>query len=1127
MSKISKKLRRTLAIVLAFVMVASVAVPSAPAQAAAKKYAKSLKVSPKKVTLTSGAKKTVKATVKVSGKAKKNVTVKSSNKKVVTVKAKKANKKGVSTITLTAKNVTSKKSAKITVTTSAKNKKGKKIKKTINVTVNPKSGSGVKPTNPPVKKVNYKVTNVSAINTKTGEIVLTFDSAVSASSLSGTTLTIKGDNGSTVTAAFSGVSATGNAATYKISTADLGKLTTGSYTITTSAGNIQIPSTIGNTSATVQITGSSVKGFVYDISNPEITIPNAKVTIDGATVSTDRYGFYQKAANAATYPLISVKAAGYFDESKTNVKVASNKASAYNFEMERYDISKVYICGTVVDADDSQTPVAGATVVLFEDGVVKATLQTDAQGHYVFKNNRATVKNFTSDSVRTFTYSTNIRTDKKYNIVITKDLSASNLKEVYKQVDTGVINLGSARNVNVDTTMKKVKNVGEITMDLSWAADTVLKSADSTKVNVKFVAPDGETTLINAKAIDLQEYLNDQFNGMKKTYKLAAEDYFGTGNNVHPTLPTGTYYLIVTDVDAAGAQTNATTVVPVNVTEGGNVDTKASIVPAVSRTVNYTTSYTDTYKEKALKNQTTVLKKVIDSEGTLGTANINVTAKVYQVVGGKNVLVRTNSSIQLNEANGAYAYSEDIKNLASNQNYSIETIKTNLTADAKTIKAGDSSTVTVDLKGAANVVRVKMKNANCFFDDETENKVADSSQQVFVNSVTVTGAGGTYTAPIGKKHTLAQLVSGIAVDRTELMGLKPGKYTVSFNIDGYKASSDKNEQDEEQDVIDLQDATIECEAKYNRVYPTTIMGTISAEVAADNVKISSDGLAVLYSSDLKKIVAAGELYEAANKAPAFKLESGVNGNFGAGSYKLIIRSDGIDTLVKDITISEVNKIYKNQDFKNVKIAGNSGFQVPITTSTGAVLDSSAVVMAYDEYYINPFDLSVVDILAMDYLLDNSMYIGAYEFERAGSNTETWTLENISAGKYTIAVDSNVTKYTEVTRTISGLNEQAIKVPMLVYEDLVRIQLIITNRNDSSFAAGQIDFITVQSADGKVYRYGYTARTKQKEEVVAFYVPKNQLYTVSVYSNDSQVGETTVTSQSKENEEIDVTCQEIK
>ncbi len=1129
MSKISKKLRRTLAIVLAFVMVASIAVPSAPAQAAAKKYVKSLKVSPKKVTLTSGAKKKIKATVKVSGKAKKKVTVKSSNKKVVTVKAKKANKKGVSTITLTAKKVTSKKSAKITVTTSAKNKKGKKLKKTIKVTVNPKSGNSVKPTTPPASKGNYKVTGVSAINTSTGEVVLTFDTAVSASSLAGTTLIIKGDNGSTVTATFSKVSATGNSATYKIPAADLGKLTTGDYTITTSASNIQIPSTIGNTSANVQITGSSVKGFVYNGANPEITIPNARVTIDGSTVSTDKNGFYQKAANAATYPLISVKAPGYFDESKTNVKVTSNKASAYNFEMERYDISKVYICGTVIADDDSQTPVEGARVVLYEDGKVKAIVNTDAKGHYVFKNNRATIKNFdvTASSIRTFSYSENIRTDKQYSIIISKNLSKNNLKDVYKQVEINKIDLGSARNVNVDTKMKKVKNVGEITMQLSWAADTVLKSAKNTKVNVRFVDTDGETELVAAKAIDLKDDLNDEFNGVKKPYKLAAEDYFGTGANVHPTLPSGTYYLVVTDVDASGTQANATTVIPVKVSEGESVETKASIVPAVSRTVNYTTSYTDAYKDKALKNQTTVLKKVTDSEGTLSTADISVTAKVYQVVGGKNVLVRTKSGIKLSNNSDAYVYNEDIKNLAANQSYSVETLKTNLTAEPKTIKAGDSSSVNIDLKGAANVVYVKMKDANCFVDSEKEDKVASSSETVRVNSVTVTSADGSHTASIGKDYTLAKLVSGIPVSSPEMTGLKPGKYTVSFNINGYIVSSDKYEQDNEQDVIDLQDATMECEAKYNKVYPTTIMGTISAATVADNAKLSTEGLAVLYSSDLKKIVAAGELYEADNKLPAFKLESGVNGIFGVGKYKLIIRSHGIDTLVKDIEISAANVIYKNTDFKNVKIAGNSGFEVPITTTTGAVLDSSAVVMAYDEYYIDPFDFTAVDILAMNCLW-GSEYDGSYSFDRPGGyGTETWTLKNISAGKYTVAIDSNMTKYTEVSRTISGTHNQAIKVPMMVYDDLVRIQLIITNRNDDSFAAGQIDFITVRSADGKIYRYGYTERTKQKEERVAFYVPKNQQYTVSVYSSDSCVGIESVATQSKEDEEISVTCNEIK
>jgi hypothetical protein len=126
-----KSVRCGLGYLLTFVMTLSAIVvtptTSMQAEAAAKKYVKSLSVK-KNVTVEKGKKVVVKPTVKVSGKASKKLTVKTQSKKIakVSYSAKK------NTITITGVKVGS---TTVTVTTKAKNKKGKAISKKIKVTV--------------------------------------------------------------------------------------------------------------------------------------------------------------------------------------------------------------------------------------------------------------------------------------------------------------------------------------------------------------------------------------------------------------------------------------------------------------------------------------------------------------------------------------------------------------------------------------------------------------------------------------------------------------------------------------------------------------------------------------------------------------------------------------------------------------------------------------------------------------------------------------------------------------------------------------------------------------------------------------------------------------------------------
>lgn len=140
-----KRIRQTLSAFLCVLLACSVFGIGAQAKTA-KKYVKSIAIA-KKATVTipadkKTAAKSFKVTVKVSGKASKLFTAKSSKTSVASVKV------SGSYVKVTAKKVGS---AKITVTTKAKNSKGKKLSKSLALTV--KKAKPVQPAEKPIVPV--------------------------------------------------------------------------------------------------------------------------------------------------------------------------------------------------------------------------------------------------------------------------------------------------------------------------------------------------------------------------------------------------------------------------------------------------------------------------------------------------------------------------------------------------------------------------------------------------------------------------------------------------------------------------------------------------------------------------------------------------------------------------------------------------------------------------------------------------------------------------------------------------------------------------------------------------------------------------------------------------------------
>lgn len=131
---------------------------------ATKKYVKSLSVSSKKVKIRVGENKSLSYRVKVKGKASKKIIVKTSNNNIKV-------KKGKNKIKIVAKKAGS---SKITIITKGKNKKGKKIKKTVKVSIVKKTFH--KPLQTTVKKSEWISTLMEITNYKVQSELFDYES---------------------------------------------------------------------------------------------------------------------------------------------------------------------------------------------------------------------------------------------------------------------------------------------------------------------------------------------------------------------------------------------------------------------------------------------------------------------------------------------------------------------------------------------------------------------------------------------------------------------------------------------------------------------------------------------------------------------------------------------------------------------------------------------------------------------------------------------------------------------------------------------------------------------------------------------------------------------------------------
>ncbi len=985
-----------------------------------------------------------------------------------------------------------------------------------------------------VAEKKYDVKNISAVNTDEGTITVTFTEEVSAAVLAGTELTLTKGN-TTISATFKEVSEEGTSAVYEIPEDKLSLLQSGNYTI--ASDNMNIDEENATTSARVDVKGSSVKGLVYykDFANQIYAIEDATITINGESVSTDEKGFYQKGLTGDRYTA-TVKANGFFDEKREEVIVSANKASAYNFNMEVYDEEKVYLYGTITDDTDSAAVISGAEVTLYEidngKETVKAVVTTDRNGKFVFANSDADYSKFDTNSAVEFERYEGMTKKCEYRVEVTKGLHAGNLFDVYEPYESADFDLGSARGVDVSAKLTKVKAISEMTMQLTWDGELVSQG----DVEVTLLDTDGKTKLKkNVMTIDKTFFESETvLNKMKSgAYKMVSQKFFSDEENVKPTLPAGTYYLVIKTMDADGNYIDSTVVCPVTVTPGERADAEVGVVTAeATRDIKYTANFSDDFGAIARKNQGSLLNTMADNEGTLSGIPVYFDSYVYQVVDGVRVLINTTRDNVFEKNEDVFINTYKQTNLAKNATYYVETEKTHIVDGDKEFSTDTIESWNVEFTSAANVRNVKFPAIASFIDNQKSDNTAVAGEVIHVNAVTITVKPAdtkkstvTKTIEIDKDYTVSDLVNtGVVIDDIDAMGLPVGKYSVEFDFENFVLDSEYAE-DMEETVIDLQDAQLVCEAKYEKVYPTTISGVIAY---ADTTKeMPVEGMAILYTSDLTKIVAAAN-FEKVDDQITYALVDGEDGTFQGGDYKLLIRGAGFDYTMKDVTV-ESNEVKKNVDFKDLEIGSTTSMKPQIKTNSGSGLNASATAIAYDKYYINPWD-EAVDYYALWAMYSSGFaFDGSVELDRVDGSDISWIKENVSKGDYTLVVDSDVTDVATFDVALKSTYEDDLTVYFTVYDNLVRINLILSNKGEGgpAFEEGQLDYVTAISEDGTVSHDGCVLREQAEDDSVYFYVPKGKAYTITVYSDKNYVSASSQVAQYNEEENIYVTCQKIE
>lgn len=1026
-----------------------------------KKKAKTIKTIKAKYVKVSTSKKSVATVKKVSKKSKVTgikVTAKKAGTATITVKVTKGTYKGTYKCKVTVKkkaSATKKPTQKPTEVPTATPEVTVEPTTTPTITAEPATTPAITaepasspaitttPTaTPVVKSTVVKASNITKEG-KTFQVLLSFEKDATEASLKNTTLTLTGPK--TVKASFVKLDATGKAVYEIKDEADIKALTPGD---TTANGTYKVTSpseelVIGTVTAEYEeaLAGNAVAGYVKAVKKADTNgkaveyepVANAIVKIDGGqSVKTDADGYY-KVASVNGNKKMSVSANDYLEIIGNRVNVNRNHVTSQNFVLKKFEENKVFANVTVKDNTQAKAAVEGATVTISKaDGTKVAEAVTDASGIVYFANADA---DDSTDS-KTIEQTAKAKADKAkgqvfftkgqtYTVTLEKKMTEGHYTSVFLKQNLGTITIGNKYNHNVDFTAKRVQKTPSVALTQNFttqaAADAVGKTDAATTANMQakytvYTTVYGKMEKILAETLDID--------AGKVANKSVTTDIIAKAMN-DATLPTGNYFVVIEPKKQNTADTTtrvAKAAVKVVVTEG----------KAATASVNITEGYLREFKtnvmltpeeEKALGDSskfiagTSKLNTVTNSAGTYAptTTGIKVNYNVYQIIDGDKVPVGTTADVDVCFTDKkTYEASSSYAQLLGYGNYAIESAGAYVLSVDKTESINNkvNSSLTYNTDAAWNVIKATFNIGDASVLKDGQQLENMKLKKVVAKNVATGKLTTVFDYEGNDANLIAPAETGAAAKGSSLSytiakrpNLAAGKYTLTYSFVDYADVTTA-----EFSVIGLEEYTSNvANATFVKSTSdaTTVAGTITTK--ADNGTtdilngtqagsvLNCKPIVVLLDSKGKvagvATIAANGTYELVDQ----KATNGVN-SIAAGSYKLVVRAEGYETVIRDITVTANKTITENVELVQ---GGKGEIKAVVTDKANFALNQYGDPAAYDSAYVNMSDkdsyVSGKSWIGSGNNFTDYMF-GAYKGTKSG---KTITYSNLSAGTYKV------------------------------------------------------------------------------------------------------------------------------
>ncbi|MGR9048609.1 S-layer homology domain-containing protein [Halobacillus faecis] len=697
---------------------------------------------------------------------------------------------------------------------------------------------------------------------------------------------------------------------------------------------------------------TAIQGFVN---------PFATVKVGDEEVVADKNGYYSIPATPGLVE-IEVSKEGYFTKTE-EVNVTRNHKTAENISLELVDLDELAIEGNIVD-DKTGESVKGAMVTLQEkngdEWLTLDTVTTKADGKYGFYNSEASASD--ERAALEFDNALNkrmneISTDSEYRVVVSKDLSSSNLDDVYHETTTEFTSSDDEALTTVGTEFTPVEEIESMKLAGEW---------NTQNGSVELLDVDGSTILASLDDLNLD---SEEENGK---YKADVNLVKAFGQDV-VTLPTGTYFLRINDANAA------TEIVAVEVTEGNNTASSVSLEEA--QEVQATSTFTSFPS---------------DSMGETFAGSLNV----YKEVNGVEVLVDT-----LND--GKLEYKKDSNALVASYNFD-----TAETTDYKFEVSGDyilepvsetvsvvkgkttSPSLEVDPAGTASANVELLDNDGNALDLSEGTEVPVTAELVNADGETVDSV--TYSEL--DKYDNSNEDTMDPMNSPFFDSVEPGKYMIKVSAPGFESNTS-----EEFEVVEF---TGQSPADFGiKADPeVTVEGYVRYDGDLENEEV--EGEVFVYQGNNLVTVDEVEFNGETNKGTYV---IGDDENLEEGSYTFVVRGPGFFETVTDTITAN-----KGEQTLNFAVEGGSQAIANLTLvdTLGNKVDGEDVTVSVTDKWDDPLnssdDYTVENPKDGSFITPAELSAGTYEVTVLGDDD---VYEDTSFG---LEVGKNETVYERIT-----------------------------------------------------------------------------------------------------------------